>query len=142
MSFVIDTSITMAWCFNDERTAPAMEVLYRLGETPACAPLLWPLEALNALLTAERRKRIDRRRRLELADFLRDLPIRLDSETADHVWTTTVRLAERYRLITYDAAYLELALRRELPLATLDADLIRAAKASGTIILGSLISTL
>lgn len=137
MSFVIDTSITMAWCFNDERTAPVMDVLYRLHETPACAPLLWPLEALNVLLTAERRKRIDRRRRVELMDFLRELPIRLDSETTDHVWTTTVRLAERHRLNTYDATYLELALRRELPLATLDTDLIRAAKASGTTILGS-----
>jgi predicted nucleic acid-binding protein len=137
VSFVIDTSITMAWCFKDERTAPVMDVLYRLEETPAHALLLWPLEASNALLMAERRKRVDRGQRAELIEFLRDLPIRLDGETTDHVWTSTFRLAQRHRLSTYDAAYLELAQRLKLPLATLDKELIRAAKASGTTLLGT-----
>jgi predicted nucleic acid-binding protein len=135
MSFVVDTSITLAWCFEEERTQPITDLLYRLGQTGALAPLLWPLEALNGLLIAERRRRIHARQRAELAGFLHDLPVMLDTETTEHAWTTTVQLAERHRLSAYDACYLELALRRKLPLATLDADLIRAAKASGTIVL-------
>jgi len=137
MSFVLDNSIALAWCFEDEQTRHVMNLLDRVTETGAFAPSLWPLEALNGLLVAERKKRIQSALRLRYADFLHDLPISVDTETADRAWTATVKLAERHRLTTYDAAYLELALRRELPLATLDADLIRAAKASGTTILGS-----
>ena len=137
MSFVVDNSVALAWCFEDEHTEPIMELLDRVAETGAFAPSLWPLEALNGLLMAERRWRLDARRAQRLAGFLRALPITLDPETADQAWSVTVRLAERYRLSIYDAAYLELAQRRRLPLATLDADLIRAAKASRTIVLGA-----
>jgi predicted nucleic acid-binding protein len=135
MSFVVDTSITLAWCFEDEHTKPVMDLLDRVAEAGAFAPSLWPLEVLNGLLMAERRRRIHARQRVELAGFLHDLPVTLDTETTEHAWTTTIQLAERHRLSAYDACYLELALRRKLPLATLDADLVRAAKASGTIVL-------
>jgi predicted nucleic acid-binding protein len=84
----------------------------------------------------ERRKRLDRRRRQRLATFLRDLPITLDTETADQAWTVSARLAECYRLTLYDAAYLELAQGRKLPLATLDENLIRAGRALGITLLG------
>ncbi len=86
---------------------------------------------------AERRRRLDTKRRQRLAGFLRGLPVTLDAETADQAWTVTARLAERYRLTLYDAAYLELAQRRKLPLATLDQDLIRAEKALGMTLLGT-----
>jgi predicted nucleic acid-binding protein len=137
MSFVVDNSVALAWCFEDEHTEPLMELLDRVAETGAFAPSLWPLEALNGLLMAERRRRVDARRRQRLAGFLRALPITLDPETADQAWSVAARLAERYRLSIYDAAYLELAQRRSLPLATLDADLVRAAKALGTVVLGA-----
>jgi predicted nucleic acid-binding protein len=137
VSFVVDNSVALAWCFEDEQTPAVMELLDRVTETGAFAPSLWPLEALNGLLTAERRKRVDARRRHRLAGFLRALPVTLDTETADQAWTATVRLAERHRLSVYDAAYLELAQRRKLPLATLDQDLIKAAKATGVTQLGS-----
>ena len=114
-----------------------MGLLDRVVETGAFAPSLWPLEALNGLLTAERRKRVDSRDRHRLAGMLRALPVTLDIETADQAWTTTVRLAERHRLSVYDAAYLELAQRRRLPLASLDADLIKAARALGVALLGT-----
>ena len=114
-----------------------MDLLDRVAETGAVAPSLWPLEALNALLMAERRKRIDGKRRQRLTGFLRGLPITLDMETADQAWTATARLAERYRLTSYDAAYLELAQRRKLPLATVDVELIKAAKALGMTLLGT-----
>jgi len=137
MSFVVDSSVVLAWCFEDEQTQTVMDLLDRIAATGAFAPSLWPLEALNGLLMAERRRRVDGRRRQRLAGFLRALPVVLDTETADQAWTVTVRLAERHRLSVYDAAYLELAQRRKLPLATLDEDLIKAAKASGTTVLGT-----
>ncbi len=137
MSFVLDNSVALAWCFEDAHTEPVMNLLDRVAERGAYAPSLWPLEALNGLLMAERRKRLDARRRNLLAGFLRALPITLDMETADHAWRATIRLAERYRLTVYDAAYLELAQRRKLPLATFDQDLIKAAKAAGVILLGT-----
>ena len=136
MSFVVDNSIALAWCFEDEHTQAVMELLDRIAETGAVAPSLWPLEALNGLLMAERRNRLDARRRQRLANFLRGLPVTLDMETADQAWTVSSRLAERYRLTLYDAAYLELAQRRKLPLATLDEDLVRAGKALGMTLLG------
>src|ERR1700719_646057 len=136
-SFVVDSSVALAWCFEDEHTKPVMDLLDRLVEAGALAPSLWPLEVLNGLLMAERRRRVDARRRHRLAGFLRALPVILDSETADHAWTVTVRLAERHKLSAYDAAYLELAQRRKLPLATLDEELAKAAEASGITVLGT-----
>jgi len=137
VSFVVDNSVALAWCFEDEQTQPIMDLLDRVAVTGAVAPSLWPLEALNGLLMAERRKRLDSERRQRLAGFLRGLPVTLDTETADQAWTVTARLAERHRLTLYDAAYLELAQRRKLPLATLDEDLIRAGKALGMTLLGT-----
>lgn len=137
MSFVVDSSVALAWCFEDEQTQPIMDLLDRVAVTGAVAPSLWPLEALNGLLMAERRKRLDSKLRQRLAGFLRGLPVTLDMETADQAWTATNRLAERHRLTLYDAAYLELAQRRRLPLATLDEDLIKAGKALGMTLLGS-----
>ena len=103
----------------------------------AVAPQLWPVEALNGLLTAERRGRIDGGMRQRLAGFLHDLPISIDDETASRTWTTTARLAETHRLTAHDATYLELALRLGLPLATSDAALIVAAQAVGVALLAT-----
>lgn len=83
MSFVLDNSVALAWCFEDEQTAPVMALLDRVTETGAGAPMLWPLEALNGLVLAERRRRIDGARRDRLMALLRDLPIILDFDTAD-----------------------------------------------------------
>ncbi len=131
MSFVIDNSVALAWCFEDEQTAGIMALLDRVADAGAIAPQLWPIEALNGLLTAERRGRIDSTVRLRLAGFLRQLPIDIDEDTASQSWTTTARLAEQHRLTAYDATYLELAVRRGLPLASRDVALIAAARAVG-----------
>src|SRR5258708_32751935 len=98
-------------------------MLQRVGETGAHAPRHWPLEILNGLMMAERRARIDVTIRQRLADFLRDLSIAIDPETTIQVWDATRRLAERFRLTVYDAVYLELARRKDLPLATLNQEL-------------------
>ena len=136
MSFVLDNSVALTWCFEGERTRATADLLEQVGEVGAVAPLLWPVEALNGLLMAERRGRLDADRRRLLAAFLSALPIKLDEETASQVWTETSRLAERFGLSSYDAAYLELAQRQRLPLASLDQDLRNAAKTLGLPILG------
>ena len=137
MSFVLDNSVALTWCFEDERTPATAALLEQVGELGAQAPMLWPLEALNGLLVAERRGRLDAARRQRLAGFLRALPIVLDVDTASQAWTETARLAERFGLSAYDAAYLELARRRDLPLASLDRALRAAATVLGLTVLGS-----
>jgi predicted nucleic acid-binding protein len=136
LSFVLDNSVALAWCFEDEHTPAIMALLDRVTETGAVAPMLWPLEALNGLLAAQRRRRLDAERRAQLAALLHALPVTIDTETADRGWTATAELAERFGLSVYDAAYLELALRRRLPLATLDKSLRMAAVAGGVEVLG------
>ena len=136
MTFVVDSSVTLAWCFEDEHTPATTALLRRIGETGANAPQHWPLEALNGLMMAERRNRLDARKRSRLARFLRDLPIALDSETSIQVWDATQRLAERFRLTIYDAAYLELTQRKRPPLASLDQELRAAGSALGVVLLG------
>ena len=137
MSFVLDSSLSLTWCFEDERTDATDALLERVAQSGATAPALWPLEVLNALAMAERRWRIDSERRQRLAGFLHDLPVMIDDETASQAWAVTSQLAARFRLTVYDAAYLELAQRLNLPLATLDQELRAAATALGVTLLGT-----
>ena len=129
MSMVLDCSITLAWVYSDETTEEVRQVFEILRQGGAWVPGLWRLEVANVLEMSTRRGRHDADfRDATLAD-LAQLPIQIDGETDSRAWGETVRLAERHRLTLYDAAYLELALRRNLPLATLDEDLRRAAEA-------------
>ena len=127
--WVIDASVTMPWFFPDEATPFTEGLLDDLGAQVIWAPTLWVLECTNALQSAQRRRRIDASRRAEIADELSALPVRLDSETPG--FASLDRLAATHGLSTFDAAYLELALRRSLVLVSLDARLIAAAKAVG-----------
>ncbi len=136
MSLVVDSSVALSWCFEDERTPATTDLLTQITEAGAVAPSLWPLEVLNGLIMAERRKRLDAAQRQRLAGFLHDLPIVLDHETAAQAWTVITHLAEQFRLTVYDAAYLELAQRLSLPLATLDLELRTAATALNVPLLG------
>ena len=137
MSFVLDNSVALAWCFEDEQTPAIMAVLDRLTEAGATVPQLWPIEAVNGLLTAERRNRITGPERQRLAGFLRALPISIDDETTSQIWTATAQLAGQHRLTSYDATYLELAQRLGLPLATRDHALIAVAGAIGVPLLAT-----
>ncbi len=128
MSLVLDSSMALAWCFEDERVPAAVAVLDEVAASGAVAPALWPLEVLNALAMAQRRQRLDAAKRHALTLLLRELPVRIDHETSAQAWTTTARLAEEHQLTLYDAAYLELAQRLNLPLATLDRALAAAAR--------------
>jgi predicted nucleic acid-binding protein len=130
-------SVALTWCFEDERTPATTALLERVAEAGAMAPGLWPLDAVNGLLVAERSGRLDAARRHPLTGFLRALPIGLDDETANQAWTMMMGLAERFALSAYDAAYPELAQRQRPPLASLDQDLRAAAIALGLTVLGS-----
>lgn len=136
MSIVLDSSATMAGVYADE-ISPAIQRVFKLiAEEGAWVPSLWALEVANILEMGVRRGRHDAAfRDATLAD-LRLLPIHVDPETDRHAWGATLKLAERHGLTLYDAAYLELAKRRTLPLATLDGDLRRAAEAENATLLG------
>lgn len=130
--FVLDTSVTVSWCFPDEHTPFTQAILESLTpDFQAVVPVLWPLEVGNLLLVGERRKRSTRADTATWLSFLRALPITIDDETNAQAWNDTLSLARAEKLSLYDAAYLELAMRRGLRLATLDDQLKAAASAVG-----------
>ena len=129
---VPDASVTLTWCFEDEAMpwTDALLAELRAGDE-AIVPAHWPAEVANALLIAVRRGRISREKANRFLLDLRVSPIRIDSESSEPVFRQVFKLADQYRLTIYDAGYLELAIREGLPLATLDNDLRKAARASG-----------
>jgi len=136
MSMVLDCSVTLAWVYSDEVTNAVVRVFALLQQNGAWVPGLWRLEVGNALQTGIRRKRHDADfRDATLADLSR-LPIQIDPETDQQAWGPTLQLAVRHQLTLYDAAYLELAIRRNLPLATLDEELRKAAVTAKVRVLG------
>ena len=128
-SFVLDASVAVAWCFDDESTPAAWALLDRLRTAPAHVPVLWALEIGNILVGAERRRRITQARAVEFLGILGDLDIRVDPDLPGRAFRDILPLARDARLTTYDASYLELAMRLGLPLATKDRALARAATA-------------
>ena len=133
--FVLDASVTVSWCFEDERTPATQAVLERLREVTAFVPAIWPLEVGNALLVAERRSRLGPEQTGAILDLLARLPIRFADPVTGPDWMALVVLARNAGLATYDAAYLDLALRSGLPLASTDARLRAAAETRGVQVL-------
>jgi predicted nucleic acid-binding protein len=136
VSLVVDASLTLSWYFEDERTRAVDAVLDEVVASGAVVPLLWRMEVANGLQMAIRRKRIDRDFRDRAIRHLGLLPIVVDPETDTYVWTTTLRLSDRFGLTVYDASYLELAERRHLPLASIDKALSAAGRRLGVPIFG------
>jgi len=129
MPAVLDASVTLPWFLQDERTAFTDSVFAALGQDEFWVPAVWRLEFPNALLAAERKRRIDRQTRIEALEFASGLAWRVDPAPIDMRSIST--LAERHGLSTYDAAYLELAARQGIGLITLDRALADAAAAAG-----------
>jgi predicted nucleic acid-binding protein len=129
--FVLDCSVAMAWCFDDEATPLTNAVRDSLAIAGAVVPSMWPLEVTNATNVGERRKRLDEARSRRFITLLESLPIAVDDEASSHAFRDISHLARTYQLSAYDAAYLELAIRRGLPLACLDGKLKSAATAAG-----------
>jgi predicted nucleic acid-binding protein len=133
MTFVLDASVTMSWYLAEEAAPTGRRAFDQLGVAGAAAPILWWFEVRNALVVNERRGRLDAAATVSILAHLERLPIRLD---VDHDGDTVLTLARTHRLTVYDAAYLELALRADLPLATLDRPLAAAARAAKVPLLG------
>lgn len=136
MSVVVDTSIALTWCFEDEASPATDRLFERVRDHGAIVPGLWHLELGNVLLQASKRGRIggaDMAMRLEL---IGELPIAVDQETTARAWRDILALAKAQGLTAYDACYLELALRRGVPLLSRDRELVEAARRVGVEVLG------
>ena len=114
--FVLDASVTMAWCFEDESSRASEAALDLVGQGGALVPVIWPYEVANALLIAERRGRISLAKVGGTLQVLQGLPITVDPEGCSTAFRGVFAVARQARLAVYDAAYLELAIRRRLPL--------------------------
>jgi predicted nucleic acid-binding protein len=137
VTFVLDASVTLAWFHEHERTGALESLLVQATESGPWAPSLWPLEVANGLQQSVRRGRITLAQRDAALTALALMPVAIDPETGLHAWSTTLDLSTRFTLTVYDAGYLELAIRRGLPLATLDRELRAAAAGAGVPLLGA-----
>ena len=126
---VLDASVVVAWGFREEGSQ-LDDLIRRVAAEVGIVPMHWVLELTNTLLQGERRGRLKAGQQQEILSNIQALPIRIDEETCQRGWRETLALAETFGLTTYDAAYLELAMRLDVPLATLDQDLARAARAA------------
>jgi predicted nucleic acid-binding protein len=131
---VVDSSIALTWCFEDEASPETDELFARVRDDGAIVPGLWHLELSNVLLQAEKRGRISKADVAQRLELIADLPISVDPETAARSWREILALARAEVLTAYDAAYLELAVRRGLPLMTRDGELASAAKRLGVVV--------
>jgi predicted nucleic acid-binding protein len=128
---VLDVSVAMAWCFEDEADKYADSILDLLVESEVLVPTIWPFEVANVLLAAERRKRLTEADSLRFVELLRDLPITVDDGTSEHALSEILFLGRQQGLSSYDAAYLELAMREGVALATRDLRLREASERCG-----------
>ena len=131
--FVLDNTVTMAWCFTEEGTEFTKTLLGRLSNPTdrAIVPALWLYEVVNVVELAVRKGRIPKEKALAFLEGLAGLPIEVENPSRTQVFESVRALAGRYQLTAYDAAYLELANRHKLPIASLDRALLRAALAAG-----------
>ncbi len=124
--FVLDCSVTMAWCYKY-----CDDILNSFGDKMAIVPTIWPLEVTNVLLVAEKRKRLSAIQSASFLDVLALLPIKVDTSTTLRAFNLITVSARKMGLTTYDASYLEIAVREQIPLATFDKQLKQAAKKIG-----------
>jgi predicted nucleic acid-binding protein len=136
-SLVLDASVSLAWCFEDESASLSERLLDALETgTEMLTPSIWPLEVANALLMAERRKRITNAQATAFLQRISKLPILVLPTPPERAFDHILPVARQHQITEYDAAYVELALREALPLATLDAKLRRAARSAGIALVG------
>ena len=128
---VVDASVVLAWCFPDESSDYADAVLLALEDQTVVVPAIWPVEITNGLLVGERRKRIRQPEVRRFIDLLKELSIVADARSVTDTISNVLPLGRQYDLSAYDLAYVDVALRHQLPLATLDAALQRAARTAG-----------
>lgn len=129
--FVVDNSVVMAWCFEDETNKYTDAVLEYLENSEGVVPAIWPLEVGNVLLVAERKGRLGKADVVRFLELISSLPISVEQESPERMLTNIIDLARELHLSTYDASYLDLAMRTGLPIATQDKVLMKAARKCG-----------
>jgi predicted nucleic acid-binding protein len=129
--FVLDNSVVMSWCFENEHGDYGEAVLDSLGDGEAVVPAIWPLEVGNVLLVAERKGRLAKADSSHFLALLAELSIFIEQESPERMFGEITALARDQRLSTYDASYLDLAMRLGLPIASQDISLLRAARKCG-----------
>jgi predicted nucleic acid-binding protein len=133
--FIVDNSVVMSWCFKDQANPYADSILERFKEAVAYVPSIWSLEVVNVLLAAERKKFIREADSVRFINLLFQLPIFVEYEGPEKAMKDLLGLARAHNLSSYDASYLDLAMRKGLPLATLDEKLRKAAESTNVLIL-------
>ena len=126
--FVIDNSVVMSWCFKDETSKYADAILHRLSEATAFVPSIWPLEVVNVLLVAERKRRLSEADSTRFITLLTQLPIVVEVGHPERSMKELLIFARANKLSSYDASYLDLAMKSGYPIATLDTKLIQAVR--------------
>lgn len=135
-AFVIDSSVSLAWCFDDEATVDTDALLALLAKESAVVPAWWYIEMTNVLALAERKGRIKAVQVAEFIAMIGTLDLEVDDEAPGRAFDALLGLCRTHQLTAYDAVYLDLAIRRQLPLATLDKGLRKAAQKAGVPLLG------
>ena len=125
--FVLDCSVAMTWCFEDEATPETDKILDHFNHETAVVPALWHLEVANVIALAERKNRLTENEAMEFWSLVDSLPITTDNILPERGRREIFHLARKYNLTVYDAAYLDIAIRYSFPLATLDKKLIQIA---------------
>ncbi len=133
--FVLDNSVVMAWCFRDETSPYSEVVLSKMENLQALTPAIWPLELVNVLCVAQRKKRLIKAEAKRFITLVKSLPIRVEHHSPEEVFSSIFDIAVSQKLSSYDASYLELAVRESVPIATLDESLRRAARRCGVPVL-------
>jgi len=139
MVLILDAETTIAWAFEDGANAYADMVLETLAEGQAYTPSIWPLEVGHALLLAERQGRLEQAATVQFLGLLEQLPIFIEAERSERLLAEYLALARAQGLSICRAAYLHLAMRRGLPLATVDETLRQAARQVGVSLFGHVI---
>ncbi len=134
--FVVDASVAMTWCFKDEITPATQKLLKDMSSKTALVPAWWYVEIANVLALAERRGRVSATQIVDFVAVLDNARIETDNEAPQRAFSHLLPLCRAHGLTSYDAIYLDLAVRRQLPLATLDEPLRKAAKKMGVKLLG------
>jgi predicted nucleic acid-binding protein len=135
-TFVLDASMALSWCFEEEAGEISKELFDRMERETALIPAWWFLEITNVLAIAQRKGRLDSFQVSSFIETVDLLSLEVDNEAPNRAFKHLLPLCEHHGLSSYDAAYLDLAIRRQLPLATLDAPLAKAARKSGVPIIG------
>ncbi len=129
--FVLDCSVAVSWCFEDEYSKHAEEILTLLSSMKAIVPSIWPLEVSNVLCMSERHKRINNEKCNKFLDILSSLPIELDMGHTSMFNKRIISITNNQQISAHDASYIELALRYNIPLASFDKKLCVVAKSEG-----------